>query len=126
MKKIIIIILLLFMVGCNKKEEINSSIKVNTNELVISEQRVSDFSIKPISLFYEGGISSFSISITNLKEIDTKISKIEVQFLLENGTILTTIVDDSTYEIKAGETIYLSLKSDLDLSEIYSVNYIIS
>ncbi len=122
MKKILLVItLLLILTGCSiNKEHINS--KVNNNELIVKEQTISNLKFSDVSLYYEKGISTFKVTITNLGE--TVSPNLEVVFKNENDTVITTL--DGTFgEIDKNSFISLTLTSDVDLSKAYKVEYII-
>lgn len=127
MKKILfILILLLSITGCNTKKEDIINPSVNSSEGVMKEQVISDFSLKPDYLIYEKGISTFALSISNPTEIDKNIKKITINYYLDNGTLVTSIIDNSTYKIEAQSSIYLTFESDLDLSTVTNIEYQIS
>jgi uncharacterized protein YcfL len=127
MKKIVcIFIMILFITGCNSKAENITNPLVNSSEGVINEQIVSNYSLKPISLIYENGVSTLSLSITNQMEIDRNINKIVINYYLENGTLVTSLTDNSSYIVESNSSIYLTFESDLDLTNVATIEYQIS
>jgi uncharacterized protein YcfL len=127
MKKIVcIFIMILFITGCNSKDENITNPLVNSSEGVINEQIVSNYSLKPISLIYENGVSTLSLSITNQMDIDRNINKIVINYYLENGTLVTSLTDNSSYTVESNSSIYLTFESDLDLTNVATIEYQIS
>jgi uncharacterized protein YcfL len=127
MKKIVcIFIMILFITGCNSKDENITNPLVNSSEGVINEQIVSNYSLKPISLIYENGVSTLSLSITNQMETDRNINKIVINYYLENGTLVTSLTDNSSYTVESNSSIYLTFESDLDLTNVATIEYQIS
>ena len=125
MKKIIILILSLFLItGCslfNKEAVVNS--EVNNNADIIKEQIVGNFTVSNISLVYLNGTSNFDVNITNNTEEELTISRFNVTFKTKSGTVITTISGNTGIKVQAKGTIEESMVSDVDLSNAYSVEY---
>lgn len=125
MKKIIILILSLFLItGCslfNKETVVNS--EVNNNADIIKEQIVGNFTVSNISLVYLNGTSNFDVNITNNTEEELTISRFNVTFKTKSGTVITTISGNTGIKVQPKGSIEESMVSDIDLSNAYSVEY---
>ena len=121
MKKVLLVItLLLVFTGCGTKT-LNKNSKVNNNELVIKEQVINNLKFSDVSLYYEKGISTFKVTITNLGE-KINPNSLNIVFKNENDTVITTL--DGTFgEIDKDNFIALTLTSDIDLSSAYKIEY---
>ena len=125
MKKILIVMIsILFLTGCGSKSTISNS-KLNNNENIIKDQTINNFSITDISLNYKKGTSTLKLTITNTLDQDVNINKFEVVFKTENGSVITTLDGKVIDSMKANESITLTLNTDVNLSEAYSVEYVI-
>lgn len=124
MKKLLLLFLsIIIITGCNKKQEINNIIKVNQNELIIKEQVVNNLTLSDITLYYEKGLSTFNVKIKNNTENNITISNFNVTFKNKNGTIITTLKANDINLIETNTTKDISIVSDIDLSNAYSVEY---
>lgn len=124
MKKILFVIIsILILTGCNKKEEVTNLIKVNQNENIIKEQVVSNLTLTDVSLYYEKGLSTFNAKIKNDTENDIAISDFNIVFKNENGTIIIKLKENDINIIEANSSKNISIVSDIDLSNAYSVEY---
>lgn len=121
MKKLIIIIFLLFLTGCGEKEEVKVyTNKANLNEQVISEQVVNNVRFYDISVIYDRGISTFKATLKS--DVDTDISNIEVAFKNYNGTLITKLEGYINKNVK--DETDLVITSDIDLTNAYSIEFI--
>ena len=123
MKKVLLLIISLFLItGCSKGEE-HKNAQVNNNENIVKEQTIGNLKLSDVSLIYEKGVSTFKVTITNNGEKFTPNSFI-VSFKNENDTVITEL-DGSFGEIEKDTFIALTLTSDIDLSKAYKVEYTI-
>ena len=124
MKKILIIIFsLLLLTGCTSKKNNDEFIKVNQNENVIKEQTIADLKINDITLYYDKGVSNFRAKINNETENNINISEIKIIFKNKNETIITSLIVNDINEIPLQSYKYITMTSDIDLSDAYSIEY---
>ena len=121
MKKIFILAFIIVLTtGCfNKEIDINAS--VNNNEYILNEQNIDNIKFSDTSLIYEKGISTFKVKVTNNGNIG-KIEKLIVIFKNKNDSEITRLYAEYV-EIEKGNSISLTLTSDIDLSDAYKVEY---
>lgn len=123
MKKILLILLFLIS-GCSlKNEEIINPI-VNSNQLIIEEQNINNLTFKNVSLSYQNGISTFIVSVVNNNNEVVSFKEILVKFKNKNGKEIITL-NGALGNIDIGGTIEVNITSDIDLSEAYSLEYIL-
>ena len=123
MKKLIVVILSLFILtGCNNSTVVNNS-KVNNNESITKEQVVGNFTFSNISLIYEKGSSTFKVSVTNNTDTKLEVNKFNIILKTSSGDTITILNGYIGDEIEANTTIESSISSDIDLSEAYSVEF---
>lgn len=124
MKKIIVAIcLVVFLTGCSKEKKIGEKAIPNNHENVVKEQKINNFTFENVSLIYQGGISTFSVDIYNELQEDVYLNNFKVILKNENGTEITTLdvaVEDT---IQTGTSLTMTITSDIDLSDAYSVEY---
>lgn len=123
MKKIFIIFtFILLITGCNNNEDKSLNKILNNNENVIKEQIIDDYKINNISLVYENGLSTFTAFINN-NTSDIKVIK-EFKVILKNETgNIITILEGPEMKIEANKYFIVTISSDIDLSEVSSVEY---
>ena len=122
MKKILVLVALLFLLtGCNSDKKETSNI-TNDNENVIKEQVVDELKINDVSLIYDGSMSTFTANINNTSDKEISISKFEVDVKNESGNKLTTLLGTGM-NIEANSSFMITITSDIDLSKAYSVEY---
>lgn len=129
MKKTLIVTLtivsLLTITGCGKETklpEINSDIKTNVNEKIIKSQEISGLKFDNTSVVYENGISTVTITITNVTESAMKVNTVNMIFVDSEGlqTSLIALIDDN---INPNQSITVSSNTDIDLTKAVSVEY---
>lgn len=121
MKKLIILIFLLFLTGCGEKEEEKVyTNKVNLNDKVISEQVVNDVKFYDTSVIYDRGITTLRTTLKS--DSDINISKIYVVFKNYNGTEITKLEGYINKNVK--DETDLVITSDIDLTNAYSIEFI--
>lgn len=125
MKKInILILMLLFLiVGCSSKNIQSDNAKMNNNENIIKEQTINNLIMNNVSLSYKDGISTFRVQITNNTTESISINQFNVIFKTENDSIITTLNGFLGDSLSGGESFNLTITSDIDLSEAYSLEY---
>lgn len=123
MKKVFIIFtFILLITGCNNNEDKVLNKILNNNENVIKEQIIDNYKINNISLVYENGLSTFTAFVNNnAPEIKT-IKEFKVILKNETGNIIT-ILEGPEMEIEANKYFIVTISSDIDLSEVSSVEY---
>lgn len=122
MKKIVIIFIIVLLTGCNSKEQKFETNKVNLNDAVIEDKTINNFSTSNTSVIYEAGMTSFKTNLKNNGE-GTNINKVIITFKTKNNTFITSLTGYINKEIKSGEEILLTITSDIDLTNAYSIEY---
>ena len=126
MKKIGIIVLLLLITGCgcdNKEveEEYFYTNKANLNEKVIEDQVVDDINFTDTSVIYDRGITTLRTTLKS--ETDITVKRISVIFKNKSGSEITTLEGYLDKNVK--EETDLVITSDIDLTDAYSIEYVI-
>lgn len=120
MKKILLILICLIFVGCsNESENIDNAI-VNSNPNIIKEQQVSDLTLNNTFLYYQDGLSTFTVDVINNSD-ENKTYNIKIIFKNDNNYVLHTL--NTTTDIASKETKKISLNTDYDLSKATKVEY---
>lgn len=123
MKKIFLVITLLcLMTGCGEKKEDTNAI-LNNNTDIIKEQIVNGLTMSDVSLSYKDGISTFGVTLNNNTNESITINKFDVVFKTENGTVITILNGSVEDVIENNSSITVTITSDVDLSEAYSLEY---
>lgn len=126
MKKIILIITLLCLItGCGEKKEDTNTI-LNNNTDIIKEQTVNTFTMSNTSLSYKDGISTLTVTVTNTSSEAITINQFDVVFKTENGSVITTLNGSLGDQMESNSSLTITITSDIDLSEAYSLEYQIS
>lgn len=122
MKKILVLVALLFLLtGCNSDKKETSNI-TNDNENVIKEQVVDELKINDVSLIYDGSMSTFTANINNTSDKEISINKFEVDIKNESGNKITTLLGTGM-NIEPNSSFMITITSDIDLSKAYSIEY---
>lgn len=120
MKKIIIVIFLILLTGCNEKDELLEADKVNLNDSVIENKTIGNISTSDTSVIYNQGLTTFKVTLTNNAE-EIYLNKIKVIFKTKNDSVITNL------EGYIGQTLIdttiITLTSDIDLTNAYSIEY---
>jgi len=123
MKKILLIILVLFtFTGCDNEEVVLETNKVNLNEQAISDKIINDLKFYNTSIIYEKGMTTFKSNLLNNGN-DIQINNINIEFYSKNKTLILTLVKKVDRIIKNNEKIQIVLATDIDLTDIYEVKY---
>lgn len=117
MKKVALIIMTVFI--------LTACTKVNNNEQVIKDQTVGAFSFKDTSLVYENEKSNFKVTVTNTSENVISVSKFIIVFKNKNGDIMAKLDGLVTDKVEPSKSFKISIENDMDLSDAYSVEYVI-
>lgn len=123
MRKIIMVICLLFLIGCSKEKEIGAKAIPNNNENVVKEQKINNLIFQNVSLIYQSGISTFSVDIYNESKEDIYLNIFHVILKNENGTEITTLDVSVEDTIQVETSLTMTITSDIDLSEAYAIEY---
>ena len=125
MKRILIVLsFVIFITGCgcsDKEEEIFETNKVNLNEKVIEDKELENFSTSNTSVIYEKGITTFKTELKVKNEMH--IDRVKVIFETKSGNVLTELVGYINQDVK--DKLDLNITSDIDLSNAYSIKYVI-
>ena len=120
MKKIVILLVLLLMTGCNSnKEDYFFVNKANLNKGVISDKVVNNVKISDISVIYDRGITTFRASLKSDDNI--QIDKIKVIFKNKNGSDITSL--EGYIGKNVNKEADLVITSDIDLTNAYKVEF---
>lgn len=123
MKKLVILLsFLIIITGCKDKNENLEKNIANLNEGVIKNTQINDLYMTNTSLIYESGISTFKVDIENKGIAIDK--KIKIVFKNKNGSIITTLISNLV-TFNQSETNTLLLSTDYDLTNAYSLEYIV-
>lgn len=126
MKKIFLVItFLLLLTGCGQKQEDTNAI-LNNNPDIIKEQTVNQFKMSNVSLRYKDGISTLTVTVTNNSNETIAVSQFDVVLKTENGSIITTLNGSLGNQMEGNSSLTITITSDIDLSEAYSLEYQIS
>ena len=131
MKKVLLTLVAIssvFMItGCGNTKKHPASrideekIKTNVNENVIREIVVEGMKIERASLVYEGGESVLTTAVTNVSNSPIVVDSIDCIYSDAEGnqTILPLIIG----ELAQGQTVYITSRTDVDLTKAISVDY---
>lgn len=141
MKKIlfsIAIIGLILTTACGKKEEKPNNVEnnevvekpvvsgpvANTHDSVIAEQTVDGLKINNVSLITEGESSVFTADVTNtnLESIEVKSFDIIMKDFTDREVI--TMSGNIGSVIEPNETLTMSTSVEMDLTSVFSIEYI--
>lgn len=126
MKRLLIVLgLLMIFTGC-KEASTTNNIKTNNNENIIKEQVVGNLLLNQVSLTYEKGTSTFSVQITNQTSESVAINQFDVTFKTKNGSVIATLQGTLSDSLDGNTSIVITMTSDIDLTEAYSLEYNIS
>jgi lipoprotein len=126
MKRLLIVLgLLMIFTGC-KEASTTNNIKTNNNENIIKEQVVGNLLLNQVSLTYEKGTSTFSVQITNQTSESVAINQFDVTFKTKNGSVIATLQGTLGDSLDGNTSIVITMTSDIDLTEAYSLEYNIS
>lgn len=126
MKHLLIVLgLLMIFTGC-KEASTTNNIKTNNNENIIKEQVVGNLLLNQVSLTYEKGTSTFSVQITNQTSESVAINQFDVTFKAKNGSVIATLQGTLGDSLDGNTSIVITMTSDIDLTEAYSLEYNIS
>lgn len=126
MKHLLIVLgLLMIFTGC-KEASTTNNIKTNNNENIIKEQVVGNLLLNQVSLTYEKGTSTFSVQITNQTSESVAINQFDVTFKTKNGSVIATLQGTLGDSLDGNTSIVITMTSDIDLTEAYSLEYNIS
>ena len=126
MKRLLIVLgLLMIFTGC-KEASTTNNIKTNNNENIIKEQVVGNLLLNQVSLTYEKGTSTFSVQITNQTSESVAINQFDVTFKTKNGSVIATLQGTLGESLDGNTSIVITMTSDIDLTEAYSLEYNIS
>lgn len=126
MKRLLIVLgLLMVFTGC-KEASTTNNIKTNNNENIIKEQVVGNLLLNQVSLTYEKGTSTFSVQITNQTSESVAINQFDVTFKTKNGSVIATLQGTLGDSLDGNTSIVITMTSDIDLTEAYSLEYNIS
>ena len=126
MKRLLIVLgLLMIFTGC-KEASTTNNIKTNNNENIIKEQVVGNLLLNQVSLTYEKGTSTFSVQITNQTSASVAINQFDVTFKTKNGSVIATLQGTLGDSLDGNTSIVITMTSDIDLTEAYSLEYNIS
>ena len=128
MKKIIsyitVILLVLTITGCgNKKETIDPKVRVNSNEGVISEKKLDDFTFTNTSLLMENGSSKLTTTVTNKGTEEKTIETFKIILKNKSGKVIKEMTGyvGGTIKPNASKTIITYI--NIDLTEISDIEY---
>ena len=126
MKRLLIVLgLLMIFTGC-KEASTTNNIKTNNNENIIKEQVVGNLLLNQVSLTYEKCTSTFSVQITNQTSESVAINQFDVTFKTKNGSVIATLQGTLGDSLDGNTSIVITMTSDIDLTEAYSLEYNIS
>lgn len=126
MKRLLIVLgLLMIFTGC-KEASTTNNIKTNNNENIIKEQVVGNLLLNQVSLTYEKGTSTFSVQITNQTSESVAINQFDVTFKTKNGSVIATLQGTLGDSLDGNTSIVITMTSDIDLTQAYSLEYNIS
>ncbi len=126
MKRLLIVLgLLMIFTGC-KEASTTNNIKTNNNENIIKEQVVGNLLLNQVSLTYEKGTSTFSVQITNQTSESVAFNQFDVTFKTKNGSVIATLQGTLGDSLDGNTSIVITMTSDIDLTEAYSLEYNIS
>lgn len=131
MKKIfaLFLISLLVFTGCGKKEDKKTEekqpqeeIKVNTNENVISDKVVEEFTFTNTSLIYENGTSTLETTVTNNLDTPTNLKEFTIILSDADGNVTTLLgYVGSSFDAHESKVINSSVAGDL--TNVNSITY---
>ena len=75
---------------------------------------------------YEKGTSTFSVQITNQTSESVAINQFDVTFKTKNGSVIATLQGTLGDSLDGNTSIVITMTSDIDLTEAYSLEYNIS
>lgn len=126
MKRLLIVLgLLMIFTGC-KEATTTNNIKTNNNENIIKEQVVGNLLLNQVSLTYEKGTSTFSVQITNQTSESVAVNQFDITFKTKNGSVIATLQGTLGDSLDGNTSIVITMTSDIDLTEAYSLEYNIS
>lgn len=130
MKKITIgiILTLLLVTGCGKKSEENpnnqkESIKVNTSENVIKDQKIEVFEFTNTSLIYSEGTTRFETTVTNTSDETAYLSEFRIHVKDKEGKEVEQLVGFVGSELKSKESRIINSYSVKDLTDVDTIEY---
>lgn len=135
MKKLFIstlIISLLFISGCGKEETPNNpeptipteeQTKINTNDDVIGNKELEEFSFTNSSLSYENGSSTFETIVTNNSNNTTYLKEFKIIFKDNEGKEIVTLIGFVADNIGPNESKVITTSVDEDLTQATSIEY---
>lgn len=123
MKKILILLAVILLTGCSFNKDDISNSKINHNSGIIAEQTINNLTMSDVLLSYQDGISTFQVTVKNNAMEDVVINEFNVVFKTENGSMITTLYGALGDTLKGEDSITVTITSDIDLSEAYSLEY---
>lgn len=137
MKKLLIMFMIttLLVVGCGKKKEENKEKETDkkneteeTEEIVnepgmLPEKEVNGMKFSNVSISYVDDVSTFVGEIKNTTDKTIELDVFEIVLKDNDGEVVTTIPAYVSDKIEAGETLPLVTTTNMDLTNVYDVEY---
>lgn len=136
MKKILALTLvgLLVFTGCGKKEEekknneqnnevVEQQPQVNTNEGIVEDKTLEEFSFTNTSMIYQNGQTDLEVTVTNTSENTAYLKEFKIYAKDAEGNILVTMVGFVGDNIPAGESKVISSGASIDLTKAARIDY---
>ena len=136
MKKILALTLvgLLVFTGCGKKEEENKNNEqnnevieqqpqVNTNEGIVEDKTLEEFSFTNTSMIYQNGQTDLEVTVTNNSENTAYLKEFKIYAKDAEGNVLVTMVGFVGDNIPAGESKVISSGASIDLTKAVRIDY---
>ncbi|MBD9085677.1 hypothetical protein EGP64_03300 [bacterium] len=123
MKKILILLVVILLTGCSFNKENISNSKINHNSGIIAEQTMNNLTMSDVLLSYQDGISTFQVTVKNNSKEEVTVNQFDVVFKTENGSMITTLHGALGDTLTGENSITVTITSDIDLSEAYSLEY---
>lgn len=106
-----------------KKE---TPIKYNTNEGVVQDKDIGGITFTNITCKYDGTYSVLEYTITNHTDQDINLGEYEIIVKDKQGNILANIAPTLDYNLKVEESYDTGNAIDIDLSDAYSIELVLS
>lgn len=136
MKKILALTLvgLLVFTGCGKKEEekknneqnnevVEQQPQVNTNEGVVEDKKLEEFSFTNTSMIYENYTTTLEVTVTNTSENTAYLKEFNIYAKDAEGNILVTMKGFVGDNIPAGESKVITSYASIDLTKAARIDY---
>lgn len=131
MKKIINISMVLLigiflLTGCNnakKETETQGEVKANTNEEVVKDQVLENFTFEKTSLIYEDGTSTLQTVVTNTSSKTEYLSEFKIHVKDVEGNEIVEMTGFIGDNLKAGESRTITSSYGDDLTNAASISY---